>query len=112
MKTKFKPRLYWLIHHGELLESTTEPISVRRAYVKQSKARNEVATRLRWMLPVKSPDLLPKSVIKADADWQKAYADRQKAVNENWKNIVKRHRAECPGCPFDYEKKTLIFPAL
>jgi len=174
MKPKFKVKvkLYWLIHHGILLESNTEPIANRIRYIKTNKPENERAIRLKWLRPVKRPELLPKAVVKADADWQKAdadrkkayadwkkayadwqkadadwqkayadrqkadadwqkayadrqkadadwkkaYADRQKAdadwkktIGENWKNIVKRHKAECPGCPFDYDKKTLIF---
>ena len=165
---KFKPELYWLLHHGVLLEITTEPVANRIKYIKQSKAKNQVKTRLRWLRKVKRPDLLPKAVFrtyadwqkadadwhkasadwhkayadrqkasadwqkayadwqkadadwhkayadwqKADADWQKAYADWQKAIDANWKNIVRRHKAECPGCPFDYVNKTLIFPSV
>lgn len=102
MKPKFKPQFYWLIHHRILLEALTEPISMRCKYIQANKAPTEIATRLKWMRPVERPDLLPEVVVKTYADWQKA-------IKENWEAIDARHKAECPGCPFDYKKRTLIF---
>lgn len=130
---KFKPELYWLLHHDVLLESTTEPIEARIAYIQMHKHIQEIALRLEWMRKVQHPDLLPEAILRAcadrdkeyaycekaeKADWDKACADRDKsdaawlnALRNNWSAVVARHKAECPGCPFDYKKqKTLIFP--
>ena len=103
---------------------------MRREYISSNKPRSERAIRLRWLRKVKRPDLLPKALLKTNADlqkayadwqktnadlqkayadWQKAYADWQKAYEYWWPAIVARHKIECPGCPFDYDKETIIF---
>ena len=116
-QTKFIPQPYWLLHHGILLEWTTEPPQNRRDYIDREKPENERAIRQEWMRPVKTPKRLPLAVrradaacSKADAAWSKAYAVWSKATEEHWDEIVALHKEECPGCPFDYENKTLIFP--
>lgn len=99
--SEFSSKPYWLIHHRILIEWTVEPISIRRQYVRRVKAYKEIPIRLKWMKPVKRPDLLPKEVVKKQGSW--------KSLRGNWRKIVARHKKEYPGCPFDYKKKTLIF---
>jgi len=96
----FKSKPYWLIHHQTLLEWTDEPIRYRRDYVRQTKRSYEIPIRLKWMKPVKRPDLLPKKVVKNRASYD--------SVRGNWRKIVARHKKEYPGCPFDYKRKTLF----
>lgn len=55
--------LYWLIHHGRLLEQADEPIKHRIEYIKADKPTHERAIRLKWMRRVQRPDLLPALVI-------------------------------------------------
>ena len=130
-ETTFTPELYWLLHHGRLLEWTTEPVESRIEYIKTQKPTNEIATRLRWLRPVKNPGKLPLRVLEACADYNKACADYDKACTDylkaradydkactdynkacadydkacanHWPTIVALHKEECPGCPFDYE---------
>ena len=102
-ETTFTPELYWLLHHGRLLEWTTEPVESRIEYIKTQKPTNEIATRLRWLRPVKNPGKLPLRVLEACADYNKACADYDKACANHWPTIVALHKEECPGCPFDYE---------
>ena len=45
----------------------TEPIEDRIAYIKSSKPKDEIETRLRWMTPVLHPERLP-------VEWTDAFA--------------------------------------
>ena len=125
--SKFKPRPYWHIHHGELLEWNTEPIKNRREYIKAEKPIHERALRLRLLKPVKGK--LPAAIGKAwaayckaqeDYCWRKSapriesrylYQESRRAHNKvlyhHKKEIEALHAKECPDCPWD--GKT-IFP--
>lgn len=125
MKTH-KPKLewWWLIHHGVLAEPLLEPIKNRREFVRAEKLAYEIATRLKWMRKIKHPERLPAKFVQTCADWRKACknwkkdygawqradTDWRKAFDEHYPAIAALHKQECPGCPFDYENKTLIFP--
>jgi hypothetical protein len=119
MRHRFTPKPYWLIHHDTLLEVSTESIQRRRRYVREFKYFEEVPTRLKWMRPVQRVDLLPKEVRRAIGIYTREVRSLgvvtplsirilERAVRRNWKRVVARHRKECPGCPFDYRKKTLF----
>lgn len=56
-------KLYWHIHHDQLLEMATEPIARHRKYIVISKAVDEIKTRLRYLKPVKG--ILPAEVVGA-----------------------------------------------
>ena len=122
METKF----YWHIHHTFLVEPLTEPIKNRIGFIKENKAKKEIATRLRLMKPVKGK--LPAKFVKAGAAYNKAWATYDKAgaaYDKAWATyakawaaydkawaarkpqIEKLHAKECPDCPWD--GKT-IFP--
>ena len=87
MTTKDAPEYYWHVHHHEVLcEALTEPIQNRIDYIKSSKPKDEVATRLRCMTPVLHPERLPVKWVKADAKrreagakWSEADAKRREA---------------------------------
>ena len=124
---------YWHIHHTFLVEPLTEPIKNRIGFIKENKAKKEIATRLRLMKPVKGK--LPAKFVKAGAAYNKAGATYDKAgaaydkawatyvkawaahvkawaaYNKVWAackpQIEKLHAKECPDCPWD--GKT-IFP--
>ena len=148
MRRLSKPlELWWLIHHGHLLELCEESISGRRLYIKRYKSFDEVPVRLKWMRKVKRPDLIPeagwrlKAVNRLNLKAKKAWDAYEKSTGPKryklWrkqsealvefnhakhmlqksvvrrchrKAIIARHKKECPGCPFDYEKWTL-FPS-
>ncbi len=109
----------WLIHHEVLLEKSTEPLSTRVEYIRCHKSKDEVATRLKWMRPVRGE--LPREFVvaweawdKAREAWGKAWETRDKAweawdkaLEDNRKSIEKLHEKECPGCPWD---GTTLFP--
>src|SRR3990167_3292019 len=77
-ETTFTSEPYWLLHHGQLLEWTTEPVENRVEYIKTRKPVHEITTRLKWLRPVKNPKRLPVSVLQACTDHAKAYADYNK----------------------------------
>ena len=56
-------KLYWHIHHDQLLEMATEPIARRRRFIRVVKLSGEVKTRLRCLKPVKGT--LPSEVVGA-----------------------------------------------
>jgi len=56
-------KLYWHIHHDQLLEMNTEPIARRRKYIREQKTPEEIETRLRCLQPVKGT--LPVEVVGA-----------------------------------------------
>src|SRR5258708_36054246 len=84
-------KMYWHIHHEILCESLTKPIENRIAFINNNKCENEIPIRLKWMTPVLGN--LPKSILKAEADWQKPYADWQKAYADRQKAEADRHKA-------------------
>ena len=101
MKTKFA----WHVHHDILVEPLTEPIKVRREFIRSSKPPHEVATRLRLLKAVKGR--LPAKLVEAG----KAYVEALTAYDEAWKAampaILRLHAKECKKCPWDGET---IFP--
>jgi tetratricopeptide (TPR) repeat protein len=67
----------WHIHHDQLVEPLTEPISKRRAYIKEYKPKHERPTRLRLLKVVRGK--LPQPVLTAGAAYDKAWAAYDKA---------------------------------
>lgn len=63
-------KLYWHIHHDQLLEMVTEPIAGRITCIVEYKSSNEIETRLRCLKPVKGT--LPSEVVKAFRFYGKA----------------------------------------
>jgi len=108
-------RFAWHVHHDILVEPLTEPIKVRREFIRSSKPPHEVATRLRLLKAVKGR--LPAKLVEAmkayDEAWKayvkawKAYDEALTAYDEAWKAampaILKLHAKECPNCPWDGE---------
>jgi hypothetical protein len=78
----------WHIHHDTLLEVLTEPISTRRAFIKERKPAHEVALRLKLLKVVKDQKTA-KEILGADYEGR-PYRDKLKAL----------HEKECPNCPF------------
>ena len=135
MKLKsFTPEACLHIHHDKLLEWSTEPLSVRRKYIRENKPKDERSTRLRWMTVVKGP--LPPRIAKARAAYDKAWAayDKagaaytkaeaayetagaaytkakaayEKAIERDMPALLRLHAKEHPGCPWDEEQQTLF----
>jgi hypothetical protein len=110
-----KPTLYWNIHHEVLLETTTEPIENRIAYIKSSKRLSEQRVRLLCLVKVKAPSKLPKTVVKACADCDKARADYYKARADYYKAYADYDKAcaDCDKACADYVKACAdYFPQL
>ena len=78
---KTKGRLAWHVHHDNLVEVLTEPLSVRIAYIKAEKPYSEIALRLRLLKIVRGK--LPKPVMAAGAGLNKPWANWEKA-EDNW----------------------------
>ena len=114
------PKFAWHVHHNVLIEPLTEPLSTRRAYIKEHKPKSEQALRLRLLKTVRGK--LPVAYVEAwkayDKAW-KAYDEARKAYDEVWrvydearkaydearmayqKEIKALHAKECPKCPWD-----------
>lgn len=127
----FVPELFWLLHHEVLLEFAYEPVELRISFIKKVKPYNEIPTRLKWLRRVKHPEKLPMAVYAAWLAFAPACQKQYSAVDHNQSiylayvrtktmldralrehqvGISRRHRIECPGCPWDPRKKTLKFP--
>ena len=91
---------YWHVHHEVLFEALTQPIQNRIDYIRSSKPKDEIETRLRCMTPVLHPGELP-------AKWREAYAKLEEAGAKCLPQIEALHKKEHPDCPWD--GKT-IFP--
>lgn len=127
-------KLYWHIHHKQLLEMAMEPIARRRKYIERYKPVGERETRLRCLRPVKG--VLPDEILEAFRGYMRAnqklsgmwtngslpinlkareklhktYGD---AANRLWETLQKYkseidrlHSEEC-SCPWD---GTTLFP--
>ena len=93
------------IHHGQWLEELTEPIENRIAFILVNKDPEEQAERLRRMRPF-DWEKAYADWEKADADWEKAYADRKKA-DADWKKAYanrKKAYADWEKADADWEK--------
>lgn len=120
-------KFYWHIHHEELIEATTDPISVRRAFIRQYKDSVEVPVRLRWMKPVKGklPDLTAayrayRKAIAAESRARLGTSELIPAMEAtdaaaraygkalDSPEVKALHALEHPGCPWD--GKTLFGP--
>ena len=107
-------RLYWHIHHRDLMEST-HGIRERRRFIRKYKHKSEVPVRLKRMKIVKRPDLLPVTIfrwakkgmtIQINGYWAE---DSMPKISKNlFKRIMLRHRKEYPGCRCD-EAGGLVF---
>jgi hypothetical protein len=98
-----KPIFYWHIHHDILCEPLTEPISVRRKYIKEFKPKDEVPLRLKLMKRVKGK--LPREFVKAGEAYNKAWEAYHKVVEAYHKageayqaEIEQLHKKECKNC--------------
>uniref|UniRef100_A0A6M3LBC2 Uncharacterized protein n=1 Tax=viral metagenome TaxID=1070528 RepID=A0A6M3LBC2_9ZZZZ len=67
-------------HHNILVEYCYD-YDERVNAIKDTKPKNEQEIRLRLfkLLPQEAIDELPERLVKADAEWRKAYAERKKA---------------------------------
>ena len=101
------PEYYWHVHHNVLCEALTEPIQNRISYIRSSKPKGEVETRLRCMKPVLHPKKLPVKWSEAYAKWEEAGAKLREAGAKCLPQIEALHKKEHPDCPWD--GKT-IFP--
>ena len=63
---------FTLLHHCGPLVEWSDNVMERVEYIKSNKAAHEIPVRLRHIVFVPQP----KALRKADADWQKAYADK------------------------------------
>ena len=70
---------YWHVHHEVLCEALTKPIQNRIDYIRFSKPKDEIETRLRCMTPVLHPEELPVKWREAYAKRSEAYAKRSEA---------------------------------
>ncbi len=111
-------KLFWHIHHDQLLEMATEPIARRKTHIRRYKAPEEIETRLRCLRPVKGT--LPDEVIEAfrfHADFldsldkkllhrfcglcDMADADLRVTSQKYESEINRLHDEECSCCPWD-----------
>ncbi len=73
-------KLYWHIHHEELVENLTEPLKNRIAYIKSYKPKDEIKLRLKLLKKVKcKPENYPHTI-------------------KGWEKL---HKKECKNCPWD-----------
>jgi len=107
--TENNPGFCWHVHHEKLCDWCYD-YKGRKRYIETKKPESE--RELRLFRPIRSA--LPKSLLKAWADWSKvrddynkASADYYKAWADCWPEIEALHAAECPNCPWD---GTTIFP--
>ena len=76
---------WWCVHHEVHLEQLTEPAENRTAYIKAEKPAEEIDRRLREFAPVLHPERLPKGLLEALAERDKAVAECVKAWAERVK---------------------------
>ena len=98
---------YWHVHHKVLCEALIEPIQNRIDYIRSSKPKDEIETRLRCMTPVLHPERLPVEWREAHAKLEEADAKWREAYAKHMPEIEALHKKEHPNCPWD--GKT-IFP--
>src|SRR3990167_9774073 len=103
-------KYYWHLHHDILLESLTEPLKNRIAYIKEEKPKDEIKLRLKLLKPVKGK--LPAEVIKAREGYNKAREGYNKAWEGydkalNSPTMKKLHQKEC-GCAYDFKRETIF----
>jgi hypothetical protein len=79
-------KLYWHIHHDQLVENLTEPLKNRIGYIKKEKPKEEVKLRVKLIKKVKAK---PK-------DWP--------ITKEGWEEL---HKKECKNCSWN---GNTIFP--
>lgn len=123
----------WHIHHSNYkLEVLTEPIEVRKEYIRNCKPSCEVDTRLRLLKVVQGtpPQMLVEAhdtLTEARKAYDKAYDKAYKVFGKACDTLTKAckaydkvyracskeidalHKLECPDCPWDEKQKT-IFP--
>src|SRR3989304_8217871 len=90
-----KIRFAWHCHHNRLMEPLTEPISVRRKFIRENKPKEEVPLRLRLLKEVKGK--LPREVIRTGEAYFKAWEAYNKEYRKHYKEIQALHKKEC-GC--------------
>src|SRR3990167_9412218 len=116
------------VHHNRLMEPLTEPISVRRKYIRENKPKEEVPLRLKLLKEVKGK--LPREFLKTWEAYEKAWEAYEKAweaydkaekasdkaveaygkaCRKHYKEIQALHKKECKNCTWSEEQKT-IFP--
>ena len=79
-------KLYWHIHHDQLVENLTEPLKNRIKFIKEKKPEDERKLRLKLLKKVEcKPENYPTTL-------------------EGWGEL---HKKECPNCPWNGET---IFP--
>lgn len=113
---------FWTIHHSEIVQPLSKPLSHRIDYIKTEKPEHEHATRLRALQPVKGP--LPEACGEAgrayDEAWRAcdkpwgAYDKARRAYDETlhvaYPELLAQLRSEYPDHPWDDATKRLKFP--
>lgn len=82
-------KLYWHIHHDQLLEMVTESIARRRKYIRENKVVDEIRTRLRYLKPVKG--ILPGEVIEAFRFHEDVMKHRDRIWKFHWSMHIDHH---------------------
>ena len=91
-QTKRKSGLAFHCHHDCLIEYVYD-YNERVRFIKSDKPQEEQELRLRLFKLIPLRKLLPV-IRKADAEWEKAYAEREP-------QLEKLHQKLCPDCPWD-----------
>ena len=111
MTAKSNYCIVWHGHHNcdSPLEFLNESYTARLETIKTEKAKDETPEQIKIRLKLfkRVRGKLPKALQKACADWQKAYADGQKEIMNNFPAILKLHAKEC-GCGWTPEKPNIF----
>ena len=99
------PEYYWHVHHNVLCEALTEPIQNRISYIRSSKPKGEVETRLRCMTPVLHPERLPVEWREAGAKWEEADAKRSEAYAKRSEADAKWSEADAKWSEADAKRR-------
>ena len=94
---------FTLLHHEGPLIEWSDNVMERVKYIEERKDANERPIRLRHIvyLPV---EMIPKTLQKAYAEWQKADTERQKADADKLLAYLHEHIEDCK-----WDGKELVF---
>jgi hypothetical protein len=84
---------FWAVHHMVVCEPLTEPLVNRIRYILTSKDLSERSIRLMALRPVMAPDNLPEPLVKARAEYDKAWVEYGKARVEYGKVCAEYNKA-------------------
>lgn len=86
-------------HHSIPIEVLTEPAKNRIEHISTWKDKSEQAKRFRYFRPHR--EALPSQLRKAYADWEKANADRRKALIKHFPALAEQHNRLHPESPWN-----------